>query len=198
MLLSIASLLVPISPQQLNYQWTFTCKWSQPLFLGMCEFDFVKTQGGLSNWWARKGKLCGREKCLKPEGPGSLQSPTEVPGRCWWLTGGLQDAVCRKFSLVLFGNQAFALTLVPAYKIGTGDLLVQMGQALFPPLNDLAQRDNVPSSCHTKILSLPALHKFWGQFSVTLPRSKICSFHWNKICELVADNKKCWSHREKS
>lgn len=67
-----------------------------------------------------------------------------MPGRCRWLTGGLRDAVCRKFSLVLFGNQAFALTLGPAYKIGTGDVLVQMGQAIFPPLNNLAQRDNVP------------------------------------------------------
>jgi len=115
MLLSIASLLVPTPPQQLNYQRTIMCKRFLPsTFLGMCEFDFVKTQRSLYDWKARKRKLWGREKCLKPEGLGSLQSLTEVPGRCWWLTEDLWDAICRKFSLVLFGNQAFALTLVPA------------------------------------------------------------------------------------
>lgn len=194
MLLPIASLLVPTPPQWLNYQWTIMCNCflpdPLPRDVWVCE------NSGKSVWLMSKDREAVGKKCLKPEGPCSPQSPTEVPGRCRWLSRGLWDAVCRKFSLVLFGNKAFALTLIPAYKIGTEDMLVQMGQVIFPPPNGSGQRDNVPWSCHKKFYLFQLFTNSEANSLWFCQEVKLADF--TEICEPVADDKKCWSHGEKS
>lgn len=133
MLLSIAPLLVLTPSQWLNYQWTTTCRCFLPVPFPRHVWVWLCQNSGKSvQLMRRKGKLWRRQKCLKPEGPDSIWSLTQVPGKCRWLTGGLWDAACRKFTLVLFGNQAFALTLVPSYKIDTREVLVQMALVARP------------------------------------------------------------------